>query len=87
MGQGYQAIGYQLHGPTFSTFGWLALGNSRQDRFNLVIDFRKSACPRALIQRQIRTAIHKFLAGPQNSWDTRLESFCDFSINLSSIRQ
>lgn len=87
MAQGYQAIGYQLHGPTFATFRWLALGNCRQDCFNLVIDFWKTTCPRALIQRQVRPTIHKFLAGPQYGWDARLEGLCNFSIGLSSIRQ
>jgi len=87
MGQGYQAIGYQLHGPTFTTFRWLALGNCRQDRFNLVIDFWKTACPRTLVQRQVRTAVHKFLAGPQYCWDACLEGHRNFAICLSSIRQ
>lgn len=63
MGQGYQTIGQQLHSPTFATFGRLALGNRRQDRFNLVINFWKTACPGALVQGQVRPSVYEIPAG------------------------
>jgi len=63
VGQGYQAVGQQLHSPPLAAFRWFALGDRCQDRFDLVIDFWKTAGSRALIQRKVKATYYKLASG------------------------
>lgn len=85
MGQGDQSIGQQLDCPLFATGRRLALGDRCQDRFDLLIDFWKSASPRLLVQGEAKATIHKFMPCSQYGWDAGLKSSGNLQIGLPGI--